>query len=105
MIQNNCISVKNFEDTSIIYSASKPAEIFMGSDTNETINRLFHTTLERFQQAIETSNDNGSGINHESVGLLYYHFMKRDIKRAGSYVKSRDWIANKGATINPKDER
>ena len=77
----------------------------MGSDTNDAINRLFDTTLERFQQAIETSNDNGSGFNHESVGLLYYYFMKSDIKRAGSYVKSPDWIANKGATINPKYER
>ena len=77
----------------------------MGSDTNDAINRLFDTTLERFQQAIETSNDNGSGFNHESVGLLYYYFMKRDIKRAGSYVKSPNGIANKGATINPRDER
>ena len=105
MIQNNCISVKKFEDTRTIYSASKPAEIFMVSDTNDAINRFFDTTLERFQQTIETSNDNGSRFNHESVGLLYYYFMKRDIKRAGSYVKSPDWIANKGATINPKYER
>ena len=33
VMQNNCISVKNFEDTHTIYSASKPVEIFMGSDT------------------------------------------------------------------------
>ena len=31
--------------------------------------------------------------------------MKIDIKRAESYVKSPDWLANKGATINPKDEK
>ena len=31
---NNCISVKNFEDTRTIYSKSDPVEIFMGSDTN-----------------------------------------------------------------------
>ena len=29
VIQNNCISVKNFEDTRTINSTSKPVEIFM----------------------------------------------------------------------------
>ena len=53
---NNCISVKNFGDTRTIYSKSDPVEIFMGSDTNDVIDRLFDTTLERFQQAIVTSN-------------------------------------------------
>ena len=55
VMQNNCISSKNFEDTCIIYSASKPVEAFMVSDTNNVINRLFDTILQRFQQAIETS--------------------------------------------------
>ena len=52
---NNCISVEIFEDTRTIFSKSKPAEIFMGSDTNDAIDRLFDATLERFQQAIVTS--------------------------------------------------
>ena len=56
-MKNNCISIKNFEETRTIYSASKPVEIFMGSDTNDTINILFDTLLQRFQQATETSND------------------------------------------------
>ena len=54
LMKNNCISTKNFEETRTIYSVSKPVEIFMGSDTNDTINRLFDTLLQRFQQAIET---------------------------------------------------
>ena len=61
VMQNNCISVKNFQDTRTIYSASKPVEIFMDSDTKDFIDRLLDTILERFQQAIETSNDNRSG--------------------------------------------
>ena len=76
----------------------------MDSDTKDVIDRLFDTTLDRFQQAIETSNDNGSGFTNESVGLLYYYFMKIDIRRAESYIKSPDWIAHKGAKLNPKDE-
>ena len=30
--------------------------------------------------------------------------MKIDIRRAESYIKSPDWLVNKGATINPRNE-
>ena len=59
-MKNNCISVKNFEDTRTIYSASKRVEIFMSADTDDAIDTLFDTTLERFQQAIGTTSGNGS---------------------------------------------
>ena len=105
VMQNNFISDKNFEDTRTIYSASKPVEIFMGSDTENAIDTLFNTILNRIQQAIETSNERGSGFTHESVALLYYYFQKIDIRRGESYIISPDWIASKKATINPKNEK
>ena len=74
VMQNNFISDKNFEDTRTIYSASKPVEIFMGSNTENAIDTLFNTILDRIQQAIETSNERGSRFTHESVALLYYYF-------------------------------
>ena len=77
----------------------------MCSNTNDVINRLFDTTLERFQQTIETSNDKGSKFIPESVALLYNHFQKIDIRWAESYIKSPDWLVNKGVTINPKNEK
>ena len=104
-MKNNCISVKKFEDTRTIYSASKRVETFMSADTDDAIDTLFDTTLERFQQAIGTTSANGSEFTHESVGLLYYYFMKIDIRRAELYVKSPDWIVNKAETINPKNEK
>ena len=77
----------------------------MGSDTNENIDKLFNTILERTQQAIEPSNERGSGFSHKSVALLYYYFQKIDIRRAESYIVSPHWIASKKATINPKNEK
>ena len=65
---------------------------------------LFNTILNRIQQAIETSNERGSGFTHESVALLYY-FQKIDIRRGESYIISPDWIASKKATINLKNEK
>ena len=57
------------------------------------------------QQAIETSNERGSGFTHDIVGLLYYQFQRIDITRGESYLVSPDWIASKKATINPKNEK
>ena len=75
-LQNNCISTKYFENTRTIYTKSEPIEIIMGSDTNDVINRLFDTTLKRFQQAIKASIE-GSKFTHESVRLLLSLSKKR----------------------------
>ena len=86
VMQNNCISIKSFEDTRTVYSASKPVEVFVGSNTDDATDALFDTVLQRFQKAIETSNDNGSGFTNEYIALLYYNFQKIDIQRAESYI-------------------
>ena len=105
IMQNNFIPVRDFEDTRTIYSASEPVQIFMGSDTENIIDMLFNTILNRIQQAMETSNERGSGFTHDSVVLLYYHFQRIDIGRGESYIMSPDWIANKIATKNQKNEK
>ena len=103
-IQNNCISTKDFKEIHTIYSASKPVETLMGSDTDDAIDRFFDTTLQRFQQSIETSNDRGSESTHEIVVLLYQYFQKIDIRIAESYKKFSDWLVNKGSIINPRNK-
>ena len=57
-MQNSCLSNKGFEEeTGTICLQSEPVEIFMGSNTNDVIDRLFDTLLQRFQHAQETSNE------------------------------------------------
>ena len=103
-MQNSCISFKTFEETRTIYTKSEALKIFMDSDTNAVIDRLFNTLSQRFQHAQETSNERGSEFIPDSIELLYYHFQRIDIRRAESYIMSPDWIASKKATINPKKE-
>ena len=67
---DRCISSKNFEETRFIYSASENIEIFMGTDTDEVIDILFDTMLQRFQEAIETSSKKGSEFILKM--LIYY---------------------------------
>ena len=46
----------------------------------------------------------GSEFIFDSVDLLYYHLQKAGIKRIGSpYADSPEWLKNKKATINPKN--
>ena len=47
---------------------------------------------------------NGSNFVFENVDLLSYHFHKTSLKRGKSYIKSSEWVLNKRATINPKNE-
>ena len=104
-MQNSCISTRSFEETRTIYTKSEPVEIFMGSNTEDVIDKLFNTLLQRFQNAQETSNERGSEFIPDSVELLEYELHKIDIIRAESYIVSPDWIASKKATINPKNEK
>ena len=77
----------------------------MDRDTEDVIDTLFNTLLQRFQHAQETSNDKGSEFIPESVELLYYYFQIINIRRAESYIMSPEWIVNKKVAINPKNER
>ena len=45
----------------------------------------------------------GSGFVHDSIDLLYYHLQKIGLKRSGSYIESPEWLKNKKATINLKN--
>ena len=88
VILNRCISSKSCEETRDMYSASNNIEIFMGSNTNDAIDTLCNTKLQRFQEAKETSFERGSEFVSENVDLLYYYFQKIDINRSASYIDS-----------------
>ena len=75
-----------------MHSASDNTEIFMVSDTDEVIDILFDTMLQRFQDARETSFERGSKFISENVDLLYYYFHKIDMQKGESYIESPEWI-------------
>ena len=99
----NCISTKSFNETGTMHPKSEQVEIFMGSGSENVIDALFNTLLQRFQKSQETSR--GSEFIPDSVELLEYEFQKIDIREAESYLVTPDWIASKKATINPKKEK
>ena len=84
------------------YVNSDNEEIRSGNETVEIINKLFESFLNNYQKE-EKILSNGSNFVFESVKILYYHIHKISLKRGKSYIKSPEWILNKRATINPKN--
>ena len=100
----NFISSKDDSDeTCHMRTKSDNIEIVIGSETNEIIEELFKSFLQRYQEGLEESRK-GSQFNFDSIDLLYYHLQKPSLKRTGSsYIDSPKWLKNKRATINPKN--
>ena len=103
-MKNNFVSSKDDSDeTCIMNNWSDNIEIIMGSETDDIINELFKSFLQRYQEGLEESL-NWSEFRFDSVDLLHYHLHKISLKRGKSYIDSPEWLKNKKATINPKNK-
>ena len=77
-------------------------EIMMGSETNEITEKIFESLRQRYQKGLEGSMD-GRDFTFDGVNALYYDLNTVSLSRGKSYVDSPEWLKNKKATINPKN--
>ena len=77
-------------------------EIMMGSETDEIIEELFKSFLQKYQEGLEESM-RGSEFIFDSVDSLYYSLNKVSLSTSGSYIDSPKWLKNKRTTRNPKN--
>ena len=98
----NFISSKDSNETRTVHTKSGNIEMMIGNETNEVIEELFDSLLQKYQKGLEESMK-GSKLIFDSVDLLYYNFLKISLNRGGSYTDSPNWLKNKKATINPKN--
>ena len=97
----NFISSRDFDETLTIHTKSNNVEIMMGSETDEIIEGLFESFLQKYREGLEESM-RGSEFAYDSVDALYYNLNKVSLSRGESYIDSPKWLKNKKATINPK---
>ena len=82
---------------------SNNVNIFMGSETDEIIEKIFESLLKNYQKALEESMK-GSEFIIDSVDLLYYHLNRISLRRKDRlYIDSAKLLKNKKATINTKN--
>ena len=74
----------------INFNSSKP-------DSDET--RIMHT--KSYNVEIMMGNETDEVIDY--VDALYYDLNKVSLSRSGSYIDSPEWLKNKKATTNPKN--
>ena len=58
--------------------------------------------MQRYQEGLEESM-RGSEFIFDRVDALYYNLNKISLSRGGSYIDSPNWLKNKKATINLKN--
>ena len=75
----------------------------IGSKTDENIEDLFESFLQKYQEGLEESMI-GSEFAYDSVDALGYNLHKVSLSRCGSNTDSPKWLKNKKATINPKNK-
>ena len=85
-----------------MHTRSDNKEIMNGSDTNEVIEELFESFLQRYEQNLEEK-IKGSEFEFDGVNFLSYDFNKISLNRGGSYIDSPKWLKNKKSIINPKN--
>ena len=89
----NFISSKpDFDETPhTMRTKSDNIKITMGSETEETIEGLFESFLERYQEGLEESM-RGSEFIFDNVDALHYDLNKIRLSRGGSYINSPEWL-------------
>ena len=98
----NFISLKDSDEVRTMYTKSENVDIMTGVDTNDVVEDLFKSTLERYQTGLQESM-RGSQFVFHCVNELHHKIHKVDLNRGRSYIDSPRWLKNKKATINPKN--
>ena len=98
----NVISSEDTGETRTIYVWSDNVSIMRGSDTDDIIRELFKSFLRNYQEELKIIK--GSDFVLEIAELMDYKLHRVCLTSGGSYIRSPEWLANKKATINPKNK-
>ena len=98
----NFISSKDSDEIRTVHTKCNNVEIMIGSETDEIIEDLFESFLQKYQERLEESM-RGSEFAYDSVDALHYNLNKVSLSRGTSYIDSPKWLKNKKATIIPKN--
>ena len=96
------ISFKDSDEIRTMHTKSNNIEIMMGNETNEIIEELFESLLQRYQEGLEEKLKKSEFV-FDSVFLLHYNLHKISLNRGGSCIDSPKWLKNKKATIDPQN--
>ena len=90
------------DGTRIMYSRSTSEEIMSGSETEEIMEKLIKSLLQKYQDNLQNKM-RGSDFIFNGVNYLFYDLNRITISKGGSYIESPKWLKDKKCTINQKN--
>ena len=79
----NFSSSKDSDETRTMHTKSNNIEIMIGSETDEIIEDLFESFLQKYQEGLEESMRESEFV-YDSADVLYYYLNKVSLSRDGS---------------------
>ena len=104
IIKINFVTTKRYIKVNETYVRSKNITILIGHETDEIVEEFFDSLLQKYQWALENTQEGSSHV-FDSIHALQYKLDKTSLHRGGSYIDSPEWLKNKKATINPKNKK
>ena len=90
------------DETRLMYTRSDPEEFMNGSETEEIIESLYRSLLQKYNDNLQEKMK-GSDFVFNGINYFYYDFNRVSISKSGSYIESPKWIKDKKSTINQKN--
>ena len=85
-----------------MFTRSTPEEFMIGSETEEVVENLIMSILQKYQDNLENKMK-GSDFIFNGINYLYYDLSRITISKGGSYIESPKWLKDKKSTINQKN--
>ena len=85
-----------------MHTRSVCEELMSGSETEEIVEKLFRSLLQRYQDNLNEKM-RGSDFIFNGVNYLFYDFNRVSIIKGGSYIESPKWLKDKKCTVNQKN--
>ena len=85
-----------------MHTRSVCEEFMSGSETEEIVEKLFRSLLQRYQDNLNEK-VRGSDFIFNGVNYLFYDFNRVSISKVGSYIESPKWLKDKKCTVNQKN--
>ena len=90
------------DETRAMHTRSVREEFMSGSETEEIVEKLFRSLLQRYQDNLNEKM-RGSDFIFNGVNYLFYDFNRVSISKGGSYIESPKWLKDKECTVNQKN--
>ena len=84
------------------FPKSNPITVLHGSNIREIINEAYNTLKQSFEKISNALND--SDYLFHGIVSLVVDIHEVELIRGGSYIKLPEWIENKHAVLNPKND-